>query len=107
MEATRIVQKVGKPPFTFSLNKIRLSLRETQCLACLILGMTAKQIAKTLLLSPRTVESYLKQIKNKFNCVYKHQIIIKALSHGFPIYSYLAHYQNGNDSYNAGGYGDD
>ena len=57
-------------PFAFNkiyLDNIRLSKRETECIYYLIRGMTIKRIAQTLKLSPRTVESYIKNIKNRIS----------------------------------------
>ncbi|MBL0941720.1 MAG: helix-turn-helix transcriptional regulator [Alphaproteobacteria bacterium] len=58
---------------------IPLSEREKDCLKCLILGMTAKEIARELSLSPRTIESYLENIKNKMCCYSKSQLIAKVI----------------------------
>jgi LuxR family quorum-sensing system transcriptional regulator SolR len=45
-----------------------LTDRQVDCLYYLMNGMTAKQIAKRLNLSPRTVENHLEAIKVKMNC---------------------------------------
>lgn len=60
------VQKPSKK-ISLSLDKetVNISLREAQCLWFLARGRTAKQIASELNLSPRTVESYMDNIKNK------------------------------------------
>lgn len=47
-----------------------LSVREKECLELLAKGFTYKNIANHLNLSPRTVETYIHQTKQKFN-VYK------------------------------------
>jgi DNA-binding NarL/FixJ family response regulator len=39
--------------------------REVECLSYLSLGKSAKEIAKTLELSPRSVEFYLSNLKQK------------------------------------------
>ena len=44
-----------------------LSERELQCLCLLARGYTMKESAQELKLSPRTVESYLDNIKTKLN----------------------------------------
>ncbi len=59
-------------------NKI-ISKRERECLECLVKGMTAKEIAKELKLSPRTIEFYINNLKRKFNCVKRVELIVKAL----------------------------
>ena len=52
-----------------------LSQREIQCLYFLSLGKTVKEIACKTGLSPRTVEHYLNNIKNKTGCHYKSDLI--------------------------------
>ena len=49
----------------------RLSDREYECLECLAHGMSAKHSAKALNISPRTVETHINNIKNKFSCASK------------------------------------
>lgn len=53
--------------YTLKVDKkdVLLSCRETECLNFLALGKTAKEIAKYLDLSPRTVEFYLQNIRKK------------------------------------------
>lgn len=81
------------PPFAHK--NLRLTPRETQCLACFILGMTSKQIAKVLSISPRTAEDYISFIKSKFNCADRYQVVTKALLSGFSIEKFLC----GSDKY--------
>jgi DNA-binding CsgD family transcriptional regulator len=57
-----------------------LTNRQYDCLFYLAQGMTIKSIAKTLKLSPRTVEHYLECIKTKLNCHSRAELIRKALS---------------------------
>lgn len=45
-----------------------LSRRQIECVKLLMEGMSAKKIAKTLNLSPRTVEGHISTAKNKLNC---------------------------------------
>lgn len=47
---------------------IAFSQREAECLKYLHQGKTSKEIAKILLLSPRTVETHFNKIKQKTNC---------------------------------------
>lgn len=54
---------------------IYLTPREEECAIYLMQGSTLKEIAKALELSPRTVEFYLKNIKNKLNCRTKFQMM--------------------------------
>lgn len=60
-----------------------LSFGQLECLRYLARGMTAKQIAKVLGLSNRTVEFYLENIKDKFKCESKSDLISKAIEMGF------------------------
>lgn len=53
----------------------KLSLRERQCLKLLMEGRTAKDVAVVLQLSPRTVESYFENIKDKLSCWSRHELI--------------------------------
>lgn len=60
----------------------KLTQRETECLCYLVRGKTAKSIAQLLKLSPRTVEYYLDNIKNKLGCRTKSQLIEWAIEKG-------------------------
>lgn len=60
-----------------------LSQRQSECLYHLVRGKTAKQIAKILNLSYRTVEDYFETLKLKFNCHNKPELIAKAIDMGF------------------------
>lgn len=64
-------------------NKFALSPRQTQCLYYLVRGMTAKQIARALNLSNRTVEAYLVDLKDKLQCNNKPDLVAKAIEMGF------------------------
>lgn len=75
--------------FYFRTNKIKLSVRETQVFAGVILGMTAKQIGQILFLSPRTIEFYIENLKNKFHGLCRYKMISYALANDFPIYKFL------------------
>lgn len=52
-----------------------LSLREKHCLNYLLKGKTAKETAKLLRISPRTVEEYLTRLRQKLGCRYKRELI--------------------------------
>ncbi len=54
---------------------VYLTHREHQCALQLMEGCTLKEIALKLGLSPRTVEFYLKNIKNKLSCRTKYQMM--------------------------------
>jgi DNA-binding CsgD family transcriptional regulator len=62
-----------------NLGDISLTPREKECLEYTVKGFTAKQIAKKLLISPRTVEEYLNQLKLKLNVGTKQEMIQKVL----------------------------
>jgi len=57
-----------------------LSKRETECLFYILRGRTAKETAKALNLSYRTVETHVESIKEKLNSSTKSQLIEKAIS---------------------------
>ncbi len=59
-----------------------LSRREEECLFYVIRGFSMKQIAKLLSLKPKTVESYIENIKSKFGCTTKQQLIECAIVNG-------------------------
>lgn len=63
-----------------NLHGVSLTPREQECLEYSTKGYTAKQIAKKLQISPRTVEEYLNQLKIKFNVSNKQELIQKILS---------------------------
>lgn len=63
-----------------NLGSITLTPREQECLEYTVKGFTAKEIAKKLLISPRTVEEYLNQLKVKLAVNTKQQMIQKVLS---------------------------
>ncbi|KTC79092.1 helix-turn-helix domain-containing protein [Legionella cherrii] len=51
-----------------SIHTSQLTKRQKECLFYLCKGMSIKQIAKVLMLSPRTVEHYLETVREKLNC---------------------------------------
>ncbi len=56
---------------------ISLSARELTCAKLLIKGMSARLIAESLSLSPRTIETNLMRLKEKLNCRSKTELIAK------------------------------
>lgn len=77
-DATRAIELINfKSPDYISLNK--LSKRQIDCLYCLVQGMRIKEIAKSLSISPRTVEHYIDMVKAKLNCNSRFELIEKAL----------------------------
>lgn len=93
--ATEILSKLNCPQLPTSSNELQktlggsevdgvhLSHKETLCLYYTIHGKTAKEIAKKLLVSYRTVEVHLSHIKEKLGCHSKSELIDKALNKGF------------------------
>lgn len=66
-----------------ALDGIKLSNQELECIAHLLNYKTIKEIAKKMSISPRTVETYLNNIKIKLNCDSKSDIITVLLQQGF------------------------
>jgi DNA-binding CsgD family transcriptional regulator len=60
-----------------------LTLRQSECLFFISRGRTSKEIAKILNLSFRTVEYHIEELKNKFNCKTKGNLIDSAIAYGF------------------------
>ncbi|MDR3492769.1 MAG: LuxR C-terminal-related transcriptional regulator [Gammaproteobacteria bacterium] len=68
-----------KLAISLKLGNVSLTPREQECLEHTVKGYTAKQIAKKLSISPRTVEEYINQIKLKFDVGSKQELIQKVL----------------------------
>jgi DNA-binding CsgD family transcriptional regulator len=64
---------------SLDLGNVLLTPREQECLEYTVKGYTAKQIAKKLSISPRTVEDYLNQTKSKLGVATKQEMIQKVL----------------------------
>lgn len=66
-----------------SYNKLlQLTPRESECLFLLVRGKSAKEIAKFLLISHRTVEEHVEHIKQKMNVSTRFELIAKAIETG-------------------------
>lgn len=63
--------------------EIELTKRQAECLFYLIRGKTFKQIAQALKVSPRTVEDHIEQLKLKFACQNKSELVETAIQQGF------------------------
>lgn len=63
--------------------KSELTKREAQCLFYLLRGKTQKQIGKIFNISHRTVEHFISNIKSKFGCTSKAELIDYAISKGY------------------------
>lgn len=60
--------------------ELALTRRELQCVYFLLAGMTAKQTARELKISPRVVEEYLNNVRLKLKCMNKMEIV-KRIKH--------------------------
>jgi len=63
-----------------AIASFNLTKRQKECVYYLARGMSIKQIASALNLSPRTVEHYLEAAKDKLDCHTRAQLIEKVLS---------------------------
>lgn len=61
----------------------KLSSRELEVLFYTLRGKSAKNIAQCLNISPRTVETHIIKIKEKFSCTTKQQLIDAAIAKGY------------------------
>lgn len=77
---TKAADEVRKFLLTRQPETKSLTKRQLDCLYYLTKGMTIKEIAKSLSLSPRTVEHYLETIKDKLNCHSRSELFAKALT---------------------------
>ena len=66
-------------PFSHMVDGVQLTKRQADCLFYLTRGMTSKQIAKQLQLSPKTIEHYLINVKAKLDCNNRAELITKGL----------------------------
>lgn len=64
-------------------NPYSLSKRELQCMFYILRGKSNREIADELKLSKRTIDFYMENIKNKFGCLSKSELIIKAIEIGY------------------------
>jgi DNA-binding CsgD family transcriptional regulator len=62
---------------------VMLTEREAECLKHALFGRSYKHIGRTLGLSPRTVEFYISNMRVKFNCTNRYQLIEKVRSTDF------------------------
>lgn len=70
-------------PLNDGQKQIKLTVQQKKCLALCLEGYSAKEIAKTMACSPRTIETYLEHLKAKFSCKNKTELIRKAILLGF------------------------
>ena len=67
----------------FTFEDQRLSPRESETLFFLLKGQSYKKIALLLSISPRTVEQYIENMKIKFNCQNKSELMESAIQFGY------------------------
>ena len=61
----------------------QLSSRESELIFYFMRGFNNKEIATLMELSPRTIESYLESIKNKFKCHTRNDLLLTCMHYGF------------------------
>ncbi|WP_367605999.1 LuxR C-terminal-related transcriptional regulator [Legionella sp. W05-934-2] len=61
----------------------KITHKQSECLFYILRGKTSKEIAILLNRSPRTIEDHINELKYKFNCQTKSQLIEQALQLGF------------------------
>jgi len=64
-------------------DEYRLTRRQLECLFFVIRGKTAKEISSRLKISPKTVESYIAEIKIIFSCYSISQLVEKSINCGY------------------------
>jgi DNA-binding CsgD family transcriptional regulator len=75
------IAPVDPKPFLSQLQiQASLTVREKECLRLLLTNQTAKNIAQTMNISVRTVETHLENIRQKWHCNSKSELIIKAVT---------------------------
>ncbi len=87
------LEKIGIGGDDVKLNGkiMRITLREKQCLELMDKGYSLKEIGKELLLSHRTIETHINNIKHKTGYYYKHdltKLYRDFLSENIPILDY-------------------
>ena len=74
MEFNTSLDLIVKNELAETCKKYTLSLRELECLSHLTTGKTAKEIAREMGLSPRTVDSHIMNLRNKTGCFTKREL---------------------------------
>jgi DNA-binding CsgD family transcriptional regulator len=73
--SAELASKLNSHPPQPRPNQAILSDREKACMYHLSQGLTLKEIARQLNLSPRTIETYIERVKEKLNCKNKADLI--------------------------------
>jgi DNA-binding CsgD family transcriptional regulator len=80
-------QSMAQVPTYYTLeahhNPVQLSQRELECLFLQLRGKTVVEIATVLKLSKRTVELYVDNVKTKFGCQNKAELLVSAMNQGY------------------------
>lgn len=87
-DINQIIHEMNPDRYYIADSNTYLTKRQMICAAYLMHSYRAKQIAKITNLSNRTVEDYITEIRRKFNCKERHQLIEKLVS-TFPGYRIL------------------
>ena len=74
VERKRFADKLADYRYFYRGKDIQLTPREQEVLYYFLKGYSAKEIAKIISLSNRTVEDYLAKIKGKYGCSTKHEL---------------------------------
>jgi len=80
ISADQLAADCNHDPFFHQPSPTKLSERENVCMQYLCIGLTIKEIARKLQISPRTVECYIDRVKEKLNCHNKATLIAHYLN---------------------------
>jgi DNA-binding CsgD family transcriptional regulator len=81
---TRLIPQYRNLLPGFNLNDTYFSKQELKCLRLMVAGKTIKSIGQHLKLSPRTVEHYIENMKQKLNVSTKSDLIEKVIQQVWP-----------------------
>ena len=73
----------------FKIGSVTLTKRQAECLAGMMLGYTAKELAKTLKISVRTVHGHRRDIRQRFNGKSRKEIFALAYFSDFPVKNFI------------------
>ena len=72
-----VLEEHGRPP-----GPVRLTERESEVLRLVVEGLTARQIATRLVLSPRTVEHHVQRVLRRLGAPNRAALVRSAVEHG-------------------------
>lgn len=72
-----------KTPLLAKYPNVILTEREAECLKHILYGRSYKHIGRSLGISPRTVEFYITNMRTKFNCTSRYDLIEKVRATDF------------------------